>query len=313
MGFIFAIVGVLFVEKIILSRLLKLNRELSNIGEGGNFLAKVGVEGNDELSNLSISINKMLSNLEMSMTELKYNEEQYRAIFENTGSATFIIDDDMMIILVNSEFEERTGYLKDEVEGKLKWIELFGEKEAERIIEIHNKRKNGDTQKSYEINFVDREGNMKDFLSVVERIQNSKRTVISLIDMTEQIAATKALLESNSKLQEMDRLKTDFLSTVSHELRTPLTSILGFAKIIKKKLDIIIPGNIVQTCKPNDHSPANPPQSHQDHGGQGPCFAVKPHGAINAYGPKRRIDQAKIRTEQKNPKNHHRYAADHRR
>lgn len=37
--------------------------------------------------------------------------------------------------------------------------------------------------------------------------------------------------------KEVDRMKTDFISTVSHELRTPLTSVLGFAKIIKKKLE----------------------------------------------------------------------------
>lgn len=37
--------------------------------------------------------------------------------------------------------------------------------------------------------------------------------------------------------KEVDRMKTDFISTVSHELRTPLTSVLGFAKLIKKKLD----------------------------------------------------------------------------
>lgn len=37
--------------------------------------------------------------------------------------------------------------------------------------------------------------------------------------------------------KEVDQMKTDFISTVSHELRTPLTSVLGFAKIIKKKLD----------------------------------------------------------------------------
>ncbi len=36
--------------------------------------------------------------------------------------------------------------------------------------------------------------------------------------------------------KELDRLKTDFISTVSHELRTPMTSILGFSKIIHKKL-----------------------------------------------------------------------------
>ncbi|MDE3154391.1 MAG: GAF domain-containing protein, partial [Acidobacteriota bacterium] len=36
--------------------------------------------------------------------------------------------------------------------------------------------------------------------------------------------------------EEADAAKSAFLSTVSHELRTPLTSVLGFAKIIKKRL-----------------------------------------------------------------------------
>ncbi|MGI6647891.1 MAG: response regulator [Bacillota bacterium] len=50
------------------------------------------------------------------------------------------------------------------------------------------------------------------------------------------------LLEANRRLKELDQMKSDFLSTVSHELRTPLTSVLGFAKIIKKRFDeVIIP------------------------------------------------------------------------
>jgi len=50
----------------------------------------------------------------------------------------------------------------------------------------------------------------------------------------------KISLEENKRLQELDLLKSDFLSTVSHELRTPLTSVLGFSKIIQKRLDDVV-------------------------------------------------------------------------
>ena len=40
--------------------------------------------------------------------------------------------------------------------------------------------------------------------------------------------------------KEIERMKDDFLSTVSHELRTPLTSVLGFTKVIRKKLDEVV-------------------------------------------------------------------------
>jgi signal transduction histidine kinase/DNA-binding response OmpR family regulator/ligand-binding sensor domain-containing protein len=51
---------------------------------------------------------------------------------------------------------------------------------------------------------------------------------------------------ARSAAEEADAAKSAFLSTVSHELRTPLTSVLGFAKIIKKRLeDRIFP--LVQT------------------------------------------------------------------
>ncbi|MDQ2695963.1 MAG: sensor histidine kinase [Pseudomonadota bacterium] len=45
-------------------------------------------------------------------------------------------------------------------------------------------------------------------------------------------AATAELRAANERLQELDRLKDEFVSTVTHELRTPLTSIRAFSEIL---------------------------------------------------------------------------------
>lgn len=42
------------------------------------------------------------------------------------------------------------------------------------------------------------------------------------------------------ELKQLDKMKSDFISSVSHELRTPLTSILGFTKVIKKNYGKLI-------------------------------------------------------------------------
>jgi K+-sensing histidine kinase KdpD/CheY-like chemotaxis protein len=54
----------------------------------------------------------------------------------------------------------------------------------------------------------------------------------------EEVQLAKLEAETASKIAEKaNEAKSAFLSTVSHELRTPLTSVLGFAKIIRKRLE----------------------------------------------------------------------------
>ena len=52
------------------------------------------------------------------------------------------------------------------------------------------------------------------------------------------MAATTELRAANERLQELDRLKDDFVSTVTHELRTPLTSIRAFSEILRDNPDL---------------------------------------------------------------------------
>lgn len=90
--------------------------------------------------------------------------------------------------------------------------------------------------------------------SVVQEERLSMDEVLKLLDETSQVraysrqlenrtrqleeksreleAATAELRAANERLQELDRLKDDFISTVTHELRTPLTSIRAFSEIL---------------------------------------------------------------------------------
>ena len=83
--------------------------------------------------------------------------------------------------------------------------------------------------------------------SVVEEEPLGLDEVMNIIDEASQVlaysrqleqksheleAATNELRGANQRLQELDRMKDDFISTVTHELRTPLTSIRAFSEIL---------------------------------------------------------------------------------
>lgn len=55
-------------------------------------------------------------------------------------------------------------------------------------------------------------------------------------DITDLKRTEDALNKAKAKAEQANEAKSAFLASVSHELRTPLTSILGFAKIINKRL-----------------------------------------------------------------------------
>lgn len=42
----------------------------------------------------------------------------------------------------------------------------------------------------------------------------------------------RTLREANDRLQELDKMKSNFLATVSHELRKPLTSVIGYSEML---------------------------------------------------------------------------------
>lgn len=68
---------------------------------------------------------------------------------------------------------------------------------------------------------------------------NGPRLNVFVHDISDRKAAEARLVEAYererltvAKLQDLDRAKTDFMSSISHELRTPLTSIMGYLEML---------------------------------------------------------------------------------
>lgn len=117
---------------------------------------------------------------------IKQSWELYRSLFENTGTATVILEDDMTISMVNTKFERMSGCSRFEIVGRMKWTEFTAEEDKKRISFYHSQRRNNNPQipGKYEYRFVDRQGNIKEVWVKVGMIPNTKKSVASVTDIT---------------------------------------------------------------------------------------------------------------------------------
>lgn len=129
------------------------------------------------------------------------SEEKYRAIFENTGTATTLIEEDATLVLVNAEFEKLSGYSKEEIEGKKKWPEFVVPEDLERMLEYHRLRRINEAAapRNYEFRFVDRYGKIKNIFLTIAMIPGTKISVASLLDIS-------YVKESEQRLRKQQRL-----------------------------------------------------------------------------------------------------------
>ena len=122
-------------------------------------------------------------------------EEHYRVIFENTGTASCIIEEDTTISLVNTKFEKLSGYSKAELEGQKKWTDFTTAKDLARMTEHHHARREDPdaAPRSYEFQFIDRDGHIKSIHLNIDLIPGTKKSVASLMDITEYKRAEREI------------------------------------------------------------------------------------------------------------------------
>lgn len=141
------------------------------------------------------------------------SENLYRTIFENTGTATIIIEEDMTISLINTEMEELSGYSREEFEGKYPWTRLIHADDQERMKSYHVLRRMNPrlAPRNYECKLINKNGEVRDVILTIAMIPNTRQSVTSLLDITDKKRAEEALQASEAHYRAIVEDQTELI------------------------------------------------------------------------------------------------------
>lgn len=138
---------------------------------------------------------------------LQESEAKYRVIFENTGTATIITDQDNLIALANGQFERLSGYRRAEVEGIKYLADFVSEDDLALVVACENNNSSDYEQapKNCEFKFISREGKTRYIFASIMGIPSSNSAVVSLLDITGRKMAEESLRKRELDLEMKSR------------------------------------------------------------------------------------------------------------
>ena len=196
------------------------------------------------LSSIETERGRLVSAAIRDVSERKTAEARFRGVVDAAPDAMVIVDPQGHIELVNSQTEAMFGYDRGELLGRpvevlvpprfrshhptyrAEYTRSARVRPMGAGLELFGLRKDG-TEFPVEISLspIETGGNVS--ISAAIRDVSARKRAEAV-----QVEAFEREREASRRLREVDRLRSDFLSTVSHELRTPLTAIRGFADLL---------------------------------------------------------------------------------
>jgi len=187
--------------------------------------------------------------------ELRTSKRWYETLFEHMPLPKLVTEENDIISQVNREFEELTGYRREEVEGKMKWQQLYHREDVQKMENYKRIRlAGGPAPSEYEARMVDREGKVHNILIYSKLVPGTRKIIVTWMDITQE----KKLIEQNleyqrrleeyahnlekmveekvKELREKEELATLGMMTVmvAHDLRNPLQAIMNRTYLINE-------------------------------------------------------------------------------
>ena len=199
--------------------------------------------------------------------ELEKSEEKFNVLAETAEDLIFILNKNGHFVVVNKNGSHALGYTPDEMIGK-HFFDFLSDDTKNKVSSAFEEILQSDTIVTFEADFVTKEGDMIVFevqakstrnngdisgmLSIGRNITYRKKDEEKLKELNAKLIEANRIISIERErakhqitvLEEINKLKSEFVSNVSHELRTPLASIVGFAETISSDTDL--PKEMVQ-------------------------------------------------------------------
>ena len=158
---------------------------------------------------------KLKQELEKKIAQFRESEEKYAAVLDQAQDGILIIQD--KICKFTNKAIEIIGYKNEEVVGHV-FIDFIALDERKKVMEMYERRAAGIRVKSvYETKLQHKNGSMVDVELSSGMIQygHAPADLVIIRDISER-------KKFESRLKNLDVLKTKFIEIVAHQLRTPL-------------------------------------------------------------------------------------------
>lgn len=146
---------------------------------------------------------------------------ELQAILDAAGEGIVVTDLEGEIQYINPALEQLTGYTEAEALGQTPRLWSSHQHEPAFYTRMWRAIRAGQTWRGEIIN-KRKDGALYHALLTVTPIRGADGQPVGFVGLQSDITPFK----------EMDRMKSEFISTAAHELRTPLTSIQGFSEIL---------------------------------------------------------------------------------
>lgn len=127
----------------------------------------------------------------------------YRTIFECSSSAMGVLEEDGTVSLANERLSQAVGWSVEEIEGRMNWRSWILPEEPERLENYHRSRRIDpeSVPDQYECDIKRKDGTIRHMLVRVGMIPQTKKSILSAMDVTEVRQMEDALKESENRFR----------------------------------------------------------------------------------------------------------------